>query len=247
MEPADPVTEPIPVQPVGPNRRRRRRAVTLGLLALPAVGSAFVLPAIASAHTATAGASAADIAPAAVSVPGTVPDETAVQAYFDAGYTFDDAVAIAQRWYTGEDVFQLKVKLGGFLAAGTPLSASPVADPTTDDELTPEQLIDAFFSWGYTTEDAQVLAERWGVDLAQAKVKAGSELKTVGALPFVDAVPVYPDQAAYAAFFATGYDYDDAVLLAEHWGLATPADAKAKAGELLRAGQQLPAVDGVAN
>jgi hypothetical protein len=247
MQPSEPPTEHIPAVPLHRNRRRHRRAATLGLLALPAVGSAFVLPAIANAQSATAPTATAGVSAAAVSTPGTVPDETALQAYFDAGYTFDDAVDIAQRWSTDQDVFQLKVELGGFLAAGTPLSASPVADPTADDELTPEQLIEAFFGWGYTTEDAQVLAERWGVDLSQAKVKAGSELKTVGALPFVDVVPVYPDQAAYAAFFATGYDYDDAVLLAQHWGLATPADAKAKAGELLRSGQQLPAVDGVAN
>src|SRR5687767_11689478 len=113
MEPADSPTEPIPVAAAEPSRRRRRAAVTLGLVALPVVGSAFVLPAIANAHTATAGASAAQVAPAAVSAPGTVPDETALQAYFDAGYTFDDAVAVAQRWSTGADLYRLKVELGG--------------------------------------------------------------------------------------------------------------------------------------
>jgi hypothetical protein len=229
--------------------RSRRGAVALGLVALPVVGSAFVLPAIANAQAATAGVSAAELAPAAASTPGTVPVEVALQAYFDAGYTFDDAVAIAQLWDTGQDAFQLKVEAGGFLAAGTPLSASPLADPTADDGFSPEQLVDVFFGFGYSTADAAALAERWGVDLHQAKVVAGSELKTVGALPFVDVVPSSgaPDDAALGAYFDAGYDYDDAVLLAQHWGLGTPYDAKLKAGRLLGGGQPLPSVDGVAN
>ena len=236
----EPPTEPIPVAALDRGRRRRRAAVTMGLVALPVVGSAFVLPAIANAQTGTP--------PPAVSTPGTDPTEAALQAYFDAGYTFDDAVAIAERWQADVDVFQLKVKAGRFLGSGTPLAASSLANPTFDDGLSDQQLVDAFFAFGYTAADAELLAQRWGVDPGQAKTKAGRELKTVGALPFVDAVPATAGlDAAFGAYFAAGYDYDDAVLLAAHWGLGTPADAKLKAGGLLRDGQPIPAVDGVAN
>jgi hypothetical protein len=258
MSPVDPPTQPLPIdqplplaaKPAADSRRRRRRtAVTLGLAALPVVGSAFVLPAIANAQPAAPVPTAAAVVLPAADRPTTGPDEndSFVQAYIDAGYSADDAAALAQQWGTGQDFYQVKVKAGRFLKQGIPLKASPLADPTAVHGYSDGQLVDLFVGCGYTLKDAQLLADKWGVDVSEAKARAGRELKTVGVLPFVDPAPVASsaDDAAFTAFFDAGFDYDDAVALAKFWGLGQPADAKVKAGNLVRAGQPLPAVPGV--
>ena len=48
------------------------------------------------------------------------------------------------------------------------------------------------------------------------------------------------EDKAYLAYFAAGYDYDDAVKLAKLWKLKTPYDAKVAGGKRLLAGQTLP-------
>ena len=90
---------------------------------------------------------------------------------------------------------------------------------------------------------------------------AGPGLLDVGpsrsdrAVPFAAAAPapaswppVGPHVEQRAAFFAAGYDYDDAVELARLWGLGqTAADtAKAEAGRRLLAGEQLLRAPGAA-
>ena len=47
-------------------------------------------------------------------------------------------------------------------------------------------------------------------------------------------------EARLRAYFAAGYDYDDAVKLARIWKLSDPGDAKVKGGKLLLAGKKLP-------
>jgi hypothetical protein len=242
--PADPIREP---------RRRRRGAVALGLIALPVVGSAFVLPAIANADSTPADTVATTV-PAALVRPGTDrpsstdPDEAAVLAYLDAGYSFDDSIGLAQAWGLDPEPFAIKVKAGSFLKQGVPLKAAPLSDPTADDGASDEHLVDLFFALGYTGEDAEVLAEQWGIPFGEAKVAAGRELKVVGVLPFVD--PLVEESRAYdegavTAFFDAGLDYDDAIALADFWGLGEPFEAKLKAGGLLRAGEAMPSVPGV--
>ncbi|WP_214407924.1 hypothetical protein [Pseudonocardia lacus] len=238
----DPNAAPDP----GPARRNRRRAAAAGLIALPVVGSAFVLPAIANAETATA---AAAFVGTTDPVP-TDPDQAAVLAYLDAGYSYQDSLDLAAIWGLDLDPYGVKVKAGSSLEGGVPLKASAPADPTAADGVADERLVELFFELGYTGEDAEVLAGQWGLSRAEAKVAAGRELKVVGVLPFVDAVEEGeyvpgPDDAAVAAFFDAGHDYDDAVALAAHWGLPEPFDAKLKAGGLLRSGTALPAVPGV--
>jgi hypothetical protein len=211
------------------------------------VGSAFVLPAIANAAPAAPIPTRAATVLPATDRPAPTADDTFVQAYLDAGYSFDDAVALAQRWGTDQDVFQVKVKAGRFLKDGIPLKAGPLADPTAADGYTEEQLVELFLNSGYDLQDAQLLADKWGIGVGAAKARAGRELKTVGVLPFVDpsAFGSSAEEAAFGAFFDAGLDYDDAVALARFWGLPQPADAKVKAGTLLGRGEALPAVPGV--
>jgi hypothetical protein len=266
MSHTEPPTQPLPIPPGSgspaqkdPNRKRRRTAITLGLVALPVVGSAFVLPAIAGAQPPTPTASAA-VLPAAL--PAALPvqraaadtsnsgtsDDVFVQAFLDAGYTADDAAALAKQWNNGLTAVQAKVKAGKYLEDGVALKASPLADPHAADGLSDDQLVDVFVNFGYDLVEGQTLAEHWNVDVTRAKVRAARELKAVGVLPFVEPQSEWASQGeedSFGAFFKAGFDYDDAVALAKFWGLGQPADAKMKAGALLLRGQQLPTVPGV--
>lgn len=48
------------------------------------------------------------------------------------------------------------------------------------------------------------------------------------------------DAAAVVAYLDAGYDYDDAVALADVWELAEPYEAKVRGGQELLAGNPLP-------
>jgi hypothetical protein len=171
-------------RPTSGQGRSRRPSVAFGLIGLPVAGSVLMAPAVANAAAPSIEPVAAYVAFGADAAQ--VPDATAAQAYADAGYTYEDAVALSQDWGV-PDVFKTKVKAGSFLVEGTPLAATPYANPSAADGLSDTQLAQLFVDTGYTADDAAVLAQNWGVDPALAKVKAGRELKTVGVLPFVDA------------------------------------------------------------
>jgi hypothetical protein len=186
MDPRDPAATDGPMErrPSSGRSRLLRPSVALGLIGLPVVSSVLMAPAVADAAVPA-------IEPVATHVvfgAGAAQDRVgaAMQAYADAGYTFDDAVALSRGWGV-PDVFQTKIKAGSFLVEGVPLAATPNADPSAADGLSDDQLAQLFLDSGYTVDDALVLAQNWGVDAGLAKAKAGRELKTVGVLPFVDA------------------------------------------------------------
>lgn len=226
---------------------RRRVRWGIGLVGLPIAATVAVgVPGLTTA--AAGGTPALGLIAEQAPPPGT----GSVDAFLAAGYTYDDALALAERWGP-ENELQIKTEVGELLARGGALTASRFADPAAADGLGPDQLAAAFTTAGYDGDDAAVLARAWGTDLAGAAERAGRELVVIGALPFVDlpvAEEVYDPalSARYQAFFAAGYDFDDAVLLAVHWGLGEDgfAEAKAQAGGLLLAGEPLPDVPGVA-
>lgn len=189
MDPREPAADGlIEKRPSSGQSRSRRTSVAFGLIGLPIAGSVLMAPAVANAGGPAAPAIEHVAAHVAFGA-GAAQDRVgaAMQAYADAGYTFDDAVALSRDWGV-PDVFQTKVKAGSFLVEGTPLAAAPNADPSAADGLSDDQLAQLFLDSGYTVDDAVMLAQNWGVDSGLAKVKAGRELKTVGVLPFVDAV-----------------------------------------------------------
>ncbi|CAA9437755.1 MAG: hypothetical protein AVDCRST_MAG66-3769 [uncultured Pseudonocardia sp.] len=116
----------------------------------------------------------------------------AAAAFTEAGYSDDDAEVLSQVWRT-PDAYSAKVRAGGFLRDGIALADSPFATPEAASALNRDELAQLFTTSGYTAEDAEVLASLWGMDVADATVAAGVELKTVGVLPFVDVV--LPDDA----------------------------------------------------
>ncbi len=184
----------------------------------------------------------ADKVPADEAVPEVSADDVAAaDAFYAAGYGYDDAVLLAELRRL-PDSFAAKVEAGRVLLGGTALADSPLADPTLDDGLSDEYLAQVAVSWGYAPGDIDVLAQAWGVDAAEAAVRAGRELKTVGVLPFVD-LPTgeVAESEAAGAFFDAGYSYTDAGVLAQRWGLPDPYGAKVKAGGYLRDGTALAA------
>ena len=184
----------------------------------------------------------ADKVPADEAVPEVSADDVAAaDAFYAAGYGYDDAVLLAELRRL-HDSFAAKVEAGRVLLGGTALADSPLADPTLDDGLSDEYLAQVAVSWGYAPGDIDVLAQAWGVDAAEGGVRSGRELKTVGVLPFVD-LPTgeVAESEAAGAFFDAGYSYTDAGVLAQRWGLPDPYGAKVKAGGYLRDGTALAA------
>ncbi len=134
--------------------------------------------------------------------------------------------------------------------------AAPVASvdpsvPLTDDET--EAGIAAYFEAGFGYDNAVELAKLWnlaGDQIGQVKAIAGQKLLAGETLPVTakpnedgptSEEPENPELSKQVEeFFLQGYDWDDAVVLAELWNLSNPGDAKAEAGKRLLAGETLP-------
>jgi len=179
--------------------------------------------------------------------------EQALNAYFAAGYDYNDALALAQLWHMSGDPTTIKAEAGRRLLAGQQLPFKPspeaVASAAQDNDL------NAFFAAGYTYEDAVGLAQLWKIsDPYQAKIDAGTKLLAGESLPITPGSQRTPAATATSpspgesvsstdldAYFAAGYGYDDALKLAQLWHMTgDPATIKAEAGRRLLAGEQLP-------
>lgn len=161
-------------------------------------------------------------------------------AYTASDLTWADSVALGEYWGI-ESSYEVRIKAGFWLLDGyDPLEI--FAAPTS------EQLaIDTFFGVGYDYDDAVALADYWGLEFPyDAKIKAGLELKAGAELPPVAQPSVAEDFTLEGlqldAFFNAGYDYADAVALADFWGEADTYEAKLKAGALIKAGLDVPTV-----
>ena len=121
--------------------------------------------------------------PAELSPVPTVPDSTAaLEAFFAAGYDYDDAVALARQWDLASEV-DAKVAAGARLVAGEDLPIAPGSAPEVPVDTTPvdtagvDPAVDAFFGAGYDYDDAVQLAAAWGTETPyDAKVLAGRKV-----------------------------------------------------------------------
>lgn len=190
----------------------------------------------------------------------TAAEDADVNAFFAAGYTYEDAVGLAQLWKIS-DPYQAKVDAGAKLLAGVALPVAPSSQPTpptvaagsssSDSASTAD--LNAYFAAGYTYEDALGLASLWKIpDAYQVKVDAGAKLLAGETLPIQPGSQPTPaseisanasasaDDAAVGAFFTSGYTYDDAVTLGKLWKDSDTYQVKIDAGKKLMAGQTLP-------
>jgi hypothetical protein len=180
------------------------------------------------------------------------PTEKAQSAFFAAGYDYDDAVTLGNMWHDS-DITQVKTDAGQKLLDGQILpirpsgpsasagasggvAVTPAAPTKQDDE------VQAFFAAGYTYDDAVTLSNVWHEsDTYQVKADAGQKLLDGKTLPIAPSgTPESQSQKATGAFFAAGYDYDDAVTLGKMWHETDLGKVKADAGRKLIEGQKLP-------
>jgi hypothetical protein len=121
--------------------------------------------------------------------------------------------------------------------------------------MTPtERAQNAFFTAGYNYTDAITLGTMWHeTDTSQVKADAGQKLLDGQSLPIPPSAPSgsgnptaqsgsapSATDAAYGAYFAAGYTYDDAVSLGKLWHETDIGQIKVEAGQKLLAGQKLP-------
>jgi uncharacterized protein YciW len=195
-------------------------------------------------------ASAAGVATAA--------QDADLNAFFAAGYTYEDAVGLAQLWNM-TDPYQAKIDAGTKLLAGQTLPLAAGSQPTTptvatssSDSATTADL-NAYFAAGYTYEDALGLGQLWKTDdTYQVKIDAGAKLLAGLTLPIAAGSEPTPaaetssnaaasaDENAVNKYFAAGYTYDDAVTLGKLWTINDTYQVKIDAGQKLLAGQTLP-------
>jgi hypothetical protein len=227
--------------------RRRRGAQAAGGAVLGAglIAGAMNLPTLlpGSSHD-----TVAVVAPAAVPSPSVSPTPSADElqkawdAYFGAGYDYNDAVKLAKIWHSTDEVGNVKAEAGRRLLAGQTLPFKP--NPKNVAQAKVAAQVDAFFAAGYDYDDAVKLAKLWHLpDASHAKVAAGKKLLAGEKLP-IKPTPVDPGSEPAAApinaFFGAGYTYDDAVQLAKLWHTSDPYQAKIDAGKKLLAGETLP-------
>jgi hypothetical protein len=150
--------------------------------------------------------------------------------FFADGYDYDNAVALAGLWKQ-TDIGQVKADAGRKLLEGATLPVAPNGTPMTP----AERAQNAFFMAGYDVNDATTLGTLWHeTDISQVKTDAGQKLIAGQTLP------IRPSGAAVDAYFAAGYNYDDAVTLGKLWNETDTAQVKADAGRKLLDGQTLP-------
>ncbi len=255
----DPAAVYARVQQLSQTYKRRRRGAQLAggaVLGAGLIVGAFQVPALISSPSANDVTMVAPAAPASPSPPQSAPagdpvtearkavaDSRATDAYFGAGYGYDDAVELAKIWKMDEkNPDAVKAEAGQRLLDGTKLPIEP--SPEGAEAARDNARYTAFFNAGYDYDDAVELAELWKLaDASAAKVEGGQRLLDGEQLP-ITAEPVQQQTATESdrvtAFFGGGYDYDAAAELAKLWKLATPYDAKVEGGKRLLAGETLP-------
>lgn len=229
-------------------RRRRRGAQVAGgtLLAAGLLAGGVYLPGLLPER---AESNLTIVAPAAA--PSSAPSEEDLQkawdAYFSAGYDYDDAVKLAELWNSTDEIGGVKAEAGRRLLAGEtlPIVATPnEPEPATSADPKAEAQLRAYFAAGYDYEDAERLAKIWKLDdPSDAKIKGGKLILARKELPIKPDpanVKSAQEEARVEAFFKAGYDIDDAVKLAGIWKLDDAYQAKVAGGKLILAGKKLP-------
>jgi hypothetical protein len=188
----------------------------------------------------------------APSVPAAKPPQDVLQqrwdAYFQAGYDYDDAVRLSKLWQTNAEIGLVKAEAGRRLLAGEtlPFAATPDPEPSGEpvENSEEQKQIQAFFYAGYTYDEAVKLAKLWKLsDPSDAKYLAGKKLLAGEKLPVKPTpagVRAGLESKRVDAFFAAGYDYYDAAKLQKLWKTKDAHSAKVEGGKRLLAGQTLP-------
>jgi hypothetical protein len=129
--------------------------------------------------------------PAADASPGSYTDSQKYAEFFNDGYDYGNAVALAKLWnMTDASINTVKAKAGQELLEGNTLPVQPDNAPVTPADQKAEKAAQAFFNAGYDYADAQTLAGMWHTSPYAAKVKAGQDVEDG------KPVPIQPTGAA---------------------------------------------------
>lgn len=103
-----------------------------------------------------------------------------LDAYFKAGYNYDDAVKLAKLWKLA-DPYEAKIEGGKRLLADKKLPVKP----SGLEEAKESARVSKFFAAGYDYDDAVKLAKLWKLaDPYSAKIEGGKRLLAGDTLPF---------------------------------------------------------------
>jgi hypothetical protein len=244
----DPAAVYARVQDLSRTYKRRRRGAQIAggaVLSAGLVAGVITVPSLLINRPANG---VSQVAPAAAPSSAVPLTETELQkgwdAYFGAGYDYNDAVKLAKLWNSTDEIGNIKAEAGQKLLAGEALPFKP--SPKNVEAARNQKWVDAFFAAKYTYDDAAKLAKIWHLpDAGAAKVAGGKKLAAGEKLP-IKAGSAKPDpsvlkeQARLDAYFNAGYDWNDAVKLAKLWKMSDPGAAKVAAGKKLLAGEHLP-------
>jgi hypothetical protein len=167
---------------------RRRRLVTGGVIAagLSVAGTGVAMANAPGSPLVDAFRGSSAQAPAVpVDAPADAPVEVTdaqYEAFWGAGYTVEDLVALAALWQT--DTIETKALAGQMLIDGQALPVAPGSTPVAagDDAATDwsslpdgytQEQYEAFWGAGYTVEDLAALSDLWSTDAIETKAQAG--------------------------------------------------------------------------
>jgi hypothetical protein len=257
---SDPVAVFARVQELSTKYKRRRRSLQVAggtVLAAVAVAGVVTLPNLlpgnarnTSSTTFPAGAVPTSVAPSTIPSMSDADLQKYWDAYFKAGYDYDDALKLSTLWHVKAPIGNVKAEAGRRLRAGETLPVKPSGNPTPspaspdDPQVKADQAaVDAFFNAGYTWDDAVKLAKAWHLsDPSDAKVMGGKKIEAHQPLPFKPKpanVKAAKEQIAMLKFWDAGYDQNGAAKLAKIWHVST-YQAKVEGGKKLLAGETLP-------
>ena len=181
-----------------------------------------------------------------------VTDEEAIQAYTDnADYGFDDAQTLANFW--GISTWDAKIAIGRklilFGEEGREILDDSLVQARAADDRNPtdDDAIQAYINNAdYGFDDAQTLANFWGISTWDAKIAIGRKLILFGeegreilddSLADARAADKQnpSEEDAFQAYFSSAYGFRDAEVLANFWDISV-ADAKIAIGRKLLSG-----------
>ena len=114
-----------------------------------------------------------------------------LEAYFAAGYDYDNAVQLVALW-NATDTDTVKAAAGLKLLQGDTLPVMPSGTPATPQE----KALTAYFDAGYDYNDAVTLGTLWHeTDMTQVKTEAGQKLLDGQSLPVASHSPAAPSSA----------------------------------------------------
>jgi hypothetical protein len=176
------------VQELARTHRRRRRGVQAAggaVLGVSLVAGGLALPGLLPSNSVTVQSPAGAPAAAATTPASPATIQKDLNAYFAAGYGYDDAAKLAKIWKVRFDPAAIKAEAGRRLLAGEtlpikpgPEQSAPPVDPRAQAEW------NAFFAAGYDYADAVKLAKIWHKKSTdETKVLAGKKLLAGQTLP----------------------------------------------------------------